>query len=161
MSFWSLQFLPKNEQKQFDLRYHKLQPSLVVFQVEFFRLFFGRIEDIKKGISELTDFVSRRCFCLKSSYFPSFNRGRISWSKEKGFLCGNVRHLYFQFCNRKCLLYCSPNVFTKKDKKTNFKLSLFSHNSNHLTTGFWGKEAWRPPPKWNTRFSLHFLKELS
>ena len=21
-----------------------------------------------------------------------------------------------------------------------------------LTRGFWGKEAWRPPPKWNTRF---------
>ena len=26
-------------------------------------------------------------------------------------------------------------------------------------TGFWGKEAWRPTPKWNARFSLHF--ELS
>ena len=30
-----------------------------------------------------------------------------------------------------------------------------------LTTGFWGKEAWRPTPKWNTRFFFHFPKELS
>ena len=106
---------------------------------QIFSLVFWKNWRYQKGISELTDFVSRRCFCLKSSYFPSFNRGRISWSKEKGFLCGNVRHLYFQFCNRKCLLNCSPNVFTKKDKKTNFKFSLFSHNSNHLTKSFWGK----------------------
>ena len=25
-------------------------------------------------------------------------------------------------------------------------------------TGFWGKEAWRPPPKWNTRFFFAFSK---
>ena len=30
-----------------------------------------------------------------------------------------------------------------------------------LTTDFGGKEAWPPTPKWNTRFSLHFPKELS
>ena len=33
--------LPKNERKQFDLRYHNSK-------VEFFRSFFGRIEDTKK-----------------------------------------------------------------------------------------------------------------
>ena len=27
-----------------------------------------------------------------------------------------------------------------------------------LTTGFWGKEAWRPTPKWNTRFFFSFSK---
>ena len=27
-----------------------------------------------------------------------------------------------------------------------------------LTTGFWGKEAWRPTPKWNTRFFFAFSK---
>ena len=27
-----------------------------------------------------------------------------------------------------------------------------------LTTGFWGKEAWNPPPKWNTSFSFAFSK---
>ena len=33
----------------------------------------------------------------------------------------------------------------------------------HLTTGFWGKEAWCPPSKWNTRFFFAFslgLKEM-
>ena len=29
-----------------------------------------------------------------------------------------------------------------------------------LTTGFWGKEAWRPTPKWNTSFFFHFPHEL-
>ena len=30
-----------------------------------------------------------------------------------------------------------------------------------LTAGFWGKEAWRPPPKWNTRFFFAFsMKEM-
>jgi hypothetical protein len=28
----------------------------------------------------------------------------------------------------------------------------------NLTTGFWGKEAWRPTPKWNTRFFIAFSK---
>ena len=28
----------------------------------------------------------------------------------------------------------------------------------YLTTGFWGKEAWRPPPNWNTRFFFAFSK---
>ena len=29
---------------------------------------------------------------------------------------------------------------------------------SHLTTGFWGKEAWCPTPKWNTRFFFAFSK---
>ena len=37
--------LPKNERKQFDLRYFSSK-------VEFFRSFFGRIEDYKKDISK-------------------------------------------------------------------------------------------------------------
>ena len=40
---------PKNEQKQFDLRYHSSK-------VKSFRSFFGRIEDTKKiHLSKLTD----------------------------------------------------------------------------------------------------------
>ena len=27
-----------------------------------------------------------------------------------------------------------------------------------LTTGFWGKQAWRPPSKWNTMFFFAFSK---
>ena len=30
-----------------------------------------------------------------------------------------------------------------------------------LTTGFWGKEAWRLTPKWNTRFSFAFSKRTN
>ena len=46
--------------------------------------------------------------------------------------------------------------------------NLFSSSRNlagpfffPLTTGFWGRAAWRPPSKWNTRVFLHFPKELS
>ena len=42
MSFWCLQFLPKNERKQVNLRYHSSK-------VEFFRSIFGRVEDTKKS----------------------------------------------------------------------------------------------------------------
>ena len=41
MSFWCLQFLPKDERKQVDLRYHSSK-------VEFFFRFLGDIEDIKR-----------------------------------------------------------------------------------------------------------------
>ena len=32
--------------------------------------------------------------------------------------------------------------------------------SKYLTTGFWGKEAWRLTPKWNTTFFFAFFKTL-
>ena len=41
MSFWCLQFYPKNERKQVDLRYHSCK-------VEFVRSFFGRQVSLKK-----------------------------------------------------------------------------------------------------------------
>ena len=47
MSFGCFQFLPNNEQKQVDLRYHSSK-------VEFFRSFFGRIEDTRV-LLKLTD----------------------------------------------------------------------------------------------------------
>ena len=31
-------------------------------------------------------------------------------------------------------------------------------NLQALSTGFWGKEAWHPTPKWNTRFFFAFSK---
>ena len=40
MVFWCLQFSPKNERKQVDLRYHSSK-------VEFLRSFLEEIEDIK------------------------------------------------------------------------------------------------------------------
>ena len=46
MVFWYLQFLQKTNEN--NLRYHSSQ-------VEFFRSFFGRIEDTIKDISKLTD----------------------------------------------------------------------------------------------------------
>ena len=42
--------LPKNERKQFDMRYHSSK-------VEFFRLFFGRIEDTKKTFWNSLTFI--------------------------------------------------------------------------------------------------------
>ena len=43
MSFWCLQFLPKNRWKQVDLRYHSSK-------VEFVYSFFGRIVGLKKSL---------------------------------------------------------------------------------------------------------------
>ena len=37
---------------------------------------------------------------------------------------------------------------------------LLNQVSGIATTGFWGKEAWRPTPKWNTRFFFVFPKEI-
>ena len=37
-------------------------------------------------------------------------------------------------------------------------LKLFDWLKYSLTTGFWGKEAWRPTPKWNTRIFFAFSK---
>ena len=52
MSFFVSSILPKNERKQFNLRYHNSK-------AEFFRSFFGRIEDNKKKyILKLTDLYS-------------------------------------------------------------------------------------------------------
>ena len=48
LSFWCLQFLPKNEWKQVDLRYHSSK-------VKFIRSFFGRIIGLNKIISNLSD----------------------------------------------------------------------------------------------------------
>ena len=42
MTFWCLQFLPKNERKQVDLMYHSSK-------VEFIRSIFGRIVGLKKS----------------------------------------------------------------------------------------------------------------
>ena len=49
MSFWRLQFLPKNERKQIDLRYHSSK-------VEFFRSFYGRIEETINRFRDLLTF---------------------------------------------------------------------------------------------------------
>ena len=40
----------------------------------------------------------------------------------------------------------------------NWFCSNKASNKNSLTTGFWGKEAWRPTPRWNTRFFFAFSK---
>ena len=53
MYFWCLQFLPKNERKQVDLRYHSSK-------VEFVCLFFGRIVGLKKSLQLCLTFRERQ-----------------------------------------------------------------------------------------------------
>jgi len=48
MSFWCLQFPPKNEQKQLDMRFH-------ISKVEFVCSFFGGNVSLKKMVSTLSD----------------------------------------------------------------------------------------------------------
>ena len=62
MSFWCLQFLPKNEQKQVKLRYHSSK-------VEFIRSFFGRIIGLKKSLR----------LCLT---FSRFRLCQLSWTRD-------------------------------------------------------------------------------
>ena len=52
MSFWCLQFLPKNEQKQVNLRYR-------CSKVEFICSFFGRIHDLTICFRVLLTFTFR------------------------------------------------------------------------------------------------------
>ena len=57
MSFWCLQFLPKNEQKQVDQRYHS---SKVKFVHSFF----------EKNIATLSDLYPSPTWILRLSYGP-------------------------------------------------------------------------------------------
>ena len=50
MSFWCLQFLPKNERKQVNLRFHSCK-------VEFIRSFFERNVDLKKSFRPCLTFM--------------------------------------------------------------------------------------------------------
>ena len=50
MSFWCLQFLPKNERKQVDLRYHSSK-------VKFIRSFFGEIHGLTICFRVLLTFI--------------------------------------------------------------------------------------------------------
>ena len=54
MSFWCLKFLPKNEQKQVNLRYHSRYHSS---KVEFVRSFFGKNVDLKKSFRLCLTFI--------------------------------------------------------------------------------------------------------
>ena len=55
-----------------------------------------------------------------------------------------------------------PNLVSTPTKWVEFsctswtKLFVVESYYFYLTTGFWGKEAWRPTPKWNTRFFFAF-----
>ena len=55
MSFLCLQFLPKNERKQVELRFHSSK-------VEFVRLFFGRNADLKKSFRLCLNFIDNILF---------------------------------------------------------------------------------------------------
>ena len=63
MSFWCLQFLPKNERKQVDLRYHRIK-------VEFVRSFFWKKRRLEKNHFDfvwplIVDFYSIFCKLFK------------------------------------------------------------------------------------------------
>ena len=51
-------------------------------------------------------------------------------------------------------------LFSQKELKHPIKRGEKKNKKNTLalTTGFWGKEAWHPTPKWNTRFFFAFSK---
>ena len=51
-------------------------------------------------------------------------------------------------------------IYVQKDR-VGQACSVWKSFCTLLTTGFWGKEAWRPITKWNTRFFFAFSKKNS
>ena len=70
MVFWCLRFLPKNERKQVDLRYHSSK-------VEFVDSFFGRIVGLKKSL--------RLCLTFNYAFTYELFRQRISGPRRIQF----------------------------------------------------------------------------
>ena len=83
------------------------------------------------------------------------SRPDISWKnklqKIETFLQNRSYHimLYFSFH-----IQCTSQLYFFPSRGLAFNSSFVFV----LTTGFWGKEAWCPTPKWNTRFFFAFSK---
>ena len=78
MSFGCLQILPKKERKQVNLRYHS--------KVNFFRSFFGRIEDTKKTFRNQLTFR-----CVSVSKIKGIKKSRGGFIRSSPFLLQNGR----------------------------------------------------------------------
>ena len=67
---------------------------------------------------------------------------------------------YFEYHDQTfCIFIFFPplnNIYVATDTLLHFTRLRFLLPT--LTTGFWGKEAWRPHPKWKTRFFSAFSK---
>ena len=93
MSFWCLQILPKNEQKQVDLRYHSNK-------VEFIRSFFGRIHGLTICFRGLLTFRKNLTilFCLSCCWYSIYYAvWWLTW-------CGKIRLLSFLSQQNTCCL---------------------------------------------------------
>ena len=99
MSFWCLQFLPKNERKQVDLRYHSCK-------VELIRSFFGRIHGLTICFRVLLTFRHIRN-CQKSV--------RILFDL-KSYLdrCGFVSTKFFDIMPFKLIKHISKTFLVRK-----------------------------------------------
>ena len=112
MSFWCLQFLPKNEQKQVDLRYHNSK-------VEFIRSFFGRIHGLTICFRVLLTFsglaTQQRSFLYRAKCLLlvfAIAKTRKWWHKHYLIFCYtylyipylrhyNLEFIFFQFTFQK------------------------------------------------------------
>ena len=101
MLYWCLQFPPKNERKQVDLRYHSSK-------VEFVRSFFGRIVGLKKPLR----------LCLTFHWFTNNTSGVLSPTD----LCSSFKDFFFQefFSKAICLVKERINDPIRKGKRSFF-----------------------------------------
>ena len=68
----------------------------------------------------------------------------------------NCLRFRFTLIDRVPLWICPPWLWQMMEEI----IGKMSEVKIWLTTGFWGKEAWRPTPKWNTRFFVAFSKRI-
>ena len=100
---------------------------------------------ILKGTNDSVRVLSVYFFAKKSDYHQN------SWKFKK---------TEFKIC---CRIWWTTCIFVKLHLVSIDILSSLMTGQKMidgilLTTGFWGKEAWRPPSKWNTRFFFAFSK---
>ena len=94
MSFWCLHFLPKNERKQVDLRFHSSKVELATW--ELVRSFFGRNVGLKKSFEFVWHLAMNsekflfskfdRLICLRK---PSFQKKKSGVTKIQQFFFKN------------------------------------------------------------------------
>ena len=82
MYFWCLQFPPKNEQKQVNLRFHSSK-------VEFFRSFFVGNVGLKKSFRLCLAFKIRQNFYLATPIYIDISNFQDAGSQQIGFLLGS------------------------------------------------------------------------
>ena len=117
MSLWCLHFLPKNEQKQVNLTYHRIKSnSFVCFleETSAWKNHFGFVWLLAKfvlpGLEWVDNFKSRKLF-LPDNFRMSLWNNRLSQnSNEKISKISVLEVYYFKVSTKQSLSSCKQNI---------------------------------------------------